>query len=84
MVQEPWRRTTKVYNEITRWEETCTAHMPPVITDQWNHAVHQRDVLVLQALHVSHDVRLRMIAGERKETEGVNTRAKLLNCSTRC
>lgn len=42
-----------------------TAHVPLDITDQWDHAVHQGDVLVLQALHVSHDVGLRMIAGER-------------------
>lgn len=59
------------------------SHAALVITDQWNHAVHQRDVFVLQALHVPHDVRLRVIAGERRETAGVNTCAKLLNCSTR-
>lgn len=38
-------------------------------TNQWNHAVHQGDVLVLQALHVSHNVGLRMITGEKKQPE---------------
>lgn len=52
---------------MIRWEEICTAHVPLIITDQRNHAVHQRDVLVLQTLHVSDDVGLRMVAGERKE-----------------
>lgn len=33
-------------------------------TDQRYHAVHQGDVLVLQTLHVSHDVGLRVIAGD--------------------
>lgn len=35
-------------------------------TNQWDHAVHQWDVLVLQTLHVAHNVGLRVVTEETK------------------
>lgn len=63
MVQEPCRRKQHFHDS---WHQDFTQILDSGRTNQWDHAVHQWDVLVLQTLHVAHNVGLRVVTEETK------------------
>lgn len=69
MVQEPWGRQVT----LPVWNHQSAALGTFLWTNQWDHAVHQGDVLVLQTLHVSDNVGLRVVTGQENSQRRVRS-----------
>lgn len=76
MVQEPWRRKLDLTMTLRYacYDFKLYANLNNLVftsirTNQWYHAVHQGDVLVLQTLHVTDNVGFRVIAGDEGKSQ---------------